>query len=618
MPEALQFPIIDLSFPDRFPIANLIRQGCVDHGFFYLVNHGVDEELISKVFEQSSNFFSLPIEEKMKLVRKNHRGYTALYAEKLDTTLTTEGDSKESFYIGPLADDLNQWPLEGIRSAIVKKHNGDLSPKAAVSPWSAVTKLLSLIALSLKLEEDFFEKVGALIEPLAFIRLLHYPGDFNSTSEEIFGASAHSDYGMVTLLVTDGVPGLQICREKSKQPQVWEDVPSMSGAFIVNIGDMMERWTNGLFRLHSLQILAKTVLWNVWKAVAPSLVHQGTDSTGDPKESFYIGPLTDDLNQWPLEVEVMHHSKLIISAKEIAINTFAATEKCRTLQRYCNACIDHGFFYLVNHGVDEELVNEVFEQSSKFFSLPIEEKMKVIIKNYSGYSPLYAGKLDTTLSTKGDSNEGFYVGQLAGDLNQWPLEGMSAGTKLLSLIALSLKLDEDFFEKVGAFNEPLASLGLLHYPGDLDSSNEEIYGASAHSDFGMLTLLATDGVPGLQICREKSEQPQVWEDVPSMSGAFIVNIGDMMERWTNCLFRSRLHRVLPPRQERYSVTIYPFSSLSIIMPLLFRKVAFFLNPSKDCNVECLESCCSEDCPPRFPPIKALDYLEERLKLTYGL
>ncbi|XP_040954504.1 2-oxoglutarate-Fe(II) type oxidoreductase ppzD isoform X6 [Gossypium hirsutum] len=204
MPDALQFPIIDLSFPDRFSIANLIRQGCVDHGFFYLENHGVDEELISKVFEQSSNFFSLPIEEKMKLVRKNHRGYTALYAEKLDTTLTTEGDSKESFYIGPLADDLNQWPLEedlpSWRSTMETYHQKLLS---------AVTKLLSLIALSLKLEEDFFEKVGALIEPLAFIRLLHYPGDLNSSSEEIFGASAHSDYGMVTLLVTDGVPGLQ-------------------------------------------------------------------------------------------------------------------------------------------------------------------------------------------------------------------------------------------------------------------------------------------------------------------------------------------------------------------------------------------------------------------------
>ncbi|KAG4188491.1 hypothetical protein ERO13_A08G168000v2 [Gossypium hirsutum] len=266
-------------------------------------------------------------------------------------------------------------------------------------------------------------------------------------------------------------------------------------------------------------------------------------------------------------------------------------------------------------------------KSSNFFSFPIEEKMKLAIKNHRGYTALYAEKLDTTLTTKGDSKETFYVGPLADGLNQWSLEEdlpswrstmetyhqkvLSAGTKLLSLIALSLKLDENFFGKVGALNEPLGFIRyyiiqaqiekmmchLMLMLGDLDSSSEEIYGASAHSDYGMITLLMTDGVPGLQICREKSKQPQVWEDVPSISGAFVVNIGDMMERWTNCLFRSTLHRVLPPRQERYSV-------------------AFFMDPGKDCIVECLESCCSEACPPRFPPIKASDYLEERFRLTY--
>ncbi|XP_007039770.2 PREDICTED: probable iron/ascorbate oxidoreductase DDB_G0283291 isoform X2 [Theobroma cacao] len=278
------------------------------------------------------------------------------------------------------------------------------------------------------------------------------------------------------------------------------------------------------------------------------------------------------------------------------------------------ACMDHGFFYLVNHGVEEELLKEVFEQSSKFFSLPVEEKMKLAKKNHRGYTAPYAEKLDTSLNTKGDSKESFYIGPLADNLNQWPLEEdlpswrstmetyhkkvLCAGTRLISLIALALKLDEDFFEKVGALNEPLAFSRMLHYPGDLDSYSEEIYGASAHSDYGMITLLVTDGVPGLQVCREKSKKPQVWEDVPSMNGAFIVNIGDMMERWTNCLFRSTLHRVLPPGQERYSV-------------------AFFINPNKDCIVECLESCCSESCPPRFLPIRCLDYLEERLRLTYG-
>lgn len=125
----------------------------------------------------------------------------------------------------------------------------------------------------------------------------------------------------------------------------------------------------------------------------------------------------------------------------------------------------------------------------------------------------------------------------------------------------------------------------------------ETYGASAHSDYGMVTLLLTDGVPGLQVCRDKSRQPRVWEDVPGIRGAFIVNIGDMMERWTNGLFRSTLHRVMPVGKERYSVV-------------------FFLDPNPDCHVECLESCCSETSPPRFPPILAGDYIKERFRLTY--
>ncbi|XP_028091492.1 gibberellin 2-beta-dioxygenase 8-like isoform X6 [Camellia sinensis] len=115
---------------------------------------------------------------------------------------------------------------------------------------------------------------------------------------------------------------------------------------------------------------------------------------------------------------------------------------------------------------------------------------------------------------------------------------------------------------------------------ELGLSDEEIFGASAHSDYGMITLLATDGVGGLQVCRDKSKQPLVWEDVDHINGALIVNIGGMTERWTNCLFRSTLHRVMSTGRERYSM-------------------AFFLNPSADCVVECLESCCSELTPPRY-------------------
>ncbi|XP_049411697.1 2-oxoglutarate-Fe(II) type oxidoreductase hxnY isoform X2 [Solanum stenotomum] len=303
---------------------------------------------------------------------------------------------------------------------------------------------------------------------------------------------------------------------------------------------------------------------------------------------------------------------------QLPIIDLTSPDPISTARAIRQACVDVGFFYLINHGVDERLFKKVLEQNKKFFSLPLEDKMKLVRRNHRGYTPLYAEKLDTSSTSQGDSKESFYIGSLEGksvvsNLNQWPAEEvlpswrstmedyhrrvLDAGIRLISLIALALDLDEDFFHKAGACDSPNGFLRLLHYPGKLQLSEQVVYGASAHSDYGMLTLLATDGVGGLQVCREKFNRPQIWEDVHHLSGAFIVNIGDMMERWTNCLFRSTLHRVMPTGQERYSM-------------------AFFLDPNPDCVVECLKSCCSDSSPPRFPPIRAGEYLEERLKVTY--
>ncbi|KAI4315225.1 hypothetical protein L6164_028059 [Bauhinia variegata] len=301
----------------------------------------------------------------------------------------------------------------------------------------------------------------------------------------------------------------------------------------------------------------------------------------------------------------------------LPIIDLSSPDRVSTANSIRQACIEFGFFYLVNHGVEKKLLLKVFDESKKFFSLSLEEKMKLARKENRGYSPLYSEKLDPTSASKGDLKEAHNIGPLgdatSDNLNQWPSKEalpswrptmesfywkvVEAGKHLVSLIALSLNLDEDFFEKIGALNKPAAFLRLLHYPGGLEP-DEEVHGASAHSDYGMITLLVTDGVQGLQICKEKFKQPRVWEDVTHLEGAFIVNIGDMMERWTNCLYRSTMHRVMPTGKERYSV-------------------ALFLDPALDCVVECLQSCCSESCPPRFPPIRSGDYLNERFRLTYG-
>lgn len=293
----------------------------------------------------------------------------------------------------------------------------------------------------------------------------------------------------------------------------------------------------------------------------------------------------------------------------------SSSDRISTANSIRQASMDYGFFYLINHGVDEELLQNVFDESRMFFSLPLEEKMKLARKGNLGFAPMYAENLDSSTTSKGDLKETFHIGPLEDDGNQWPSEDLlpswrfvmekyykqvlSTGKRLSTLIALALNLDENFFEKAGgALDRPLGVVRLLHYPGEMGISDEVVYGASAHSDYGMITLLATDGVPGLQVCREKFKQPRIWEDVNHVKGAFIVNLGDMMERWTNCLFRSTLHQVMPTGKERYSI-------------------ALFLDPNEDYIVECLSSCCSESAPPRFPPIRSGEYLRERITAAYS-
>ncbi|XP_057863282.2 2-oxoglutarate-Fe(II) type oxidoreductase hxnY isoform X2 [Cryptomeria japonica] len=246
---------IDLSNPDRQAIAVQIRKACIDCGFFYVINHGVEQKLFDQVFEQSRHFFALPQEEKIKLVlNESHRGYTPYQAEALNPSVQSQGDWKESFYIGPQFSETsgdqknrfygpNQWPSNELlpqwREIMLDYYENVLN---------VGRRLVSLIAVALNLEETFFNKPGMMDEPLAFARLLHYPSKQPNLDHEMIGAAAHSDYGMLTLLSTNGMAGLQICRNKDVKPQNWEDIPPLKGAFVINIGDMLERWSNCLFR----------------------------------------------------------------------------------------------------------------------------------------------------------------------------------------------------------------------------------------------------------------------------------------------------------------------------------------------------------------------------------
>jgi isopenicillin N synthase-like dioxygenase len=278
------------------------------------------------------------------------------------------------------------------------------------------------------------------------------------------------------------------------------------------------------------------------------------------------------------------------------------------------ACRDVGFFYVVNHGVEARLIAEAFAQSHRLFALPLADKRKLAIEKIGGnrgYSGLLHEALDPARGA--DMKEAFNVGfELAPDdpeltagkpfraLNAWPdLPGFretglayfdacaALGARLHRAFARDLGLKPDFF--ADKFDRPMATLRLLHYPAPPRGSDPQT-GAGAHTDYGNLTLLATDDVGGLEV-RTRAGR---WIEAPVVANAFIVNIGDCLMRWTNDVYVSTPHRVVNrSAEERYSI-------------------AFFYDPNPDAMVETIPSCVREAEFTCYPPILAADYLKMRL------
>ncbi|WP_223476507.1 isopenicillin N synthase family dioxygenase [Oricola indica] len=284
------------------------------------------------------------------------------------------------------------------------------------------------------------------------------------------------------------------------------------------------------------------------------------------------------------------------------------------------ACRGIGFFYVTGHGVPSELRQDVFDVAAKFFSSPEEDKRKALFSvatGNRGFIPMKGESLDPSKAP--DLKEAFNIGlDLPADdpeiingamfraLNRWPeMSGFretmlayfnavwSLGCKLHEAFATDLGIPTDFFED--KLDRPLATLRLLHYPERPVALDEEgQLGAGEHTDYGCVTLLATDEVGGLEVRTRDGE----WLSAPYIPDTYVCNIGDCLMRWTNDTYVSTPHRVVsPPGRERYSV-------------------AFFLDPNPEAIVECLPGCATAENPAKYPPIRGDDYLMSRLNPTY--
>lgn len=261
------------------------------------------------------------------------------------------------------------------------------------------------------------------------------------------------------------------------------------------------------------------------------------------------------------------------------------------------ACQKHGFFYVRHHSVPQKLHHAVIEQCRAVFAMPLHKKLEVMVdRNNRGFAPMTKDKPVSLLNTKSSkakpiTKESFFIGReiaegseenegyLQGS-NQWPDTSLCPGFKstigcyfdemwdlglqLTEILIKSLGLDPRELEKAGLTDRPMLLLRLLHYDRTKSEPENGIFAANPHTDYGILTILANDDQPGLQLFMDNE-----WFEVPALEGCFVVNLGDMLERWTGGLYKSTLHRVLNTTgKDRYSVP-------------------FFFEPNVNCRIKSL-------------------------------
>jgi isopenicillin N synthase-like dioxygenase len=268
-----------------------------------------------------------------------------------------------------------------------------------------------------------------------------------------------------------------------------------------------------------------------------------------------------------------------------------------------------GFFAVVGHGIPAAAHAAVFDASHRFFALPQSSKERWHIDGWPlqrGFDPIGWQALDP--GRPPDVKESFYLGVEAIGPNQWPDESLVPGFKaacedyaaameglarrLMRLFEAALGLRAGHFDTF--MRRPTCTTRLLHYPPQPSTAAPGQIGCGAHTDWGALTLLAQDDAGGLQV---QSADGQ-WIDVAPLDSALVVNVGDMMQRWTNDRWRSTMHRVInrASGRDRWSI-------------------AYFFDLDAEASIEPLSSCVSVANPARYAPITAGRHLEDMYRKT---
>ena len=247
-----------------------------------------------------------------------------------------------------------------------------------------------------------------------------------------------------------------------------------------------------------------------------------------------------------------------------------AADRIQAAAALGNAAQQAGFLYVTGHGIDPQIINRLKQRSVEYFAQPVEHKMQDYIglsSNHCGYVPEGEEQfVEGSIDHKEAFDVGFdYVlpeGQRAMlGANRWPvLPGFKQDIKAYydAVFSLSLALFRGFALALGLpenaisqwVNHPPSQLRLIHYPYSKDAPQDRP-GIGAHTDYECFTILLPTA-PGLEVLNGAGQ----WIDVPLVEGAFVINIGDMMEVLSNGTYVATAHRVRKVSEERYSFPMF--------------------------------------------------------------
>jgi isopenicillin N synthase-like dioxygenase len=313
--------------------------------------------------------------------------------------------------------------------------------------------------------------------------------------------------------------------------------------------------------------------------------------------------------------------KLLDEIPSLDLNDFLSedsTQKKKFIDDLGAAYSNIGFIALKNHGLSSADSELLYKSYQDFFALPEEIKLKYFkeeLYGQRGYIP--KGKEHAKGRNTGDLKEFYHIGQelSKGDPdfesypeNIWPEEAAlkevsvkvfktleSAGKSVLSSIALYLDLEEDYFEeKVINGNSILRPIH--YYPiENPDEIPEDAVRAAEHGDINLITLLMGASAEGLQVLRRDGK----WISITALPDQIVVNVGDMLERLTNGVLKSTIHRVVNPPKERMGTSRF--------------SIPFFMHPRSEMDLTCLPECVSSENPKQFTDISAGEFLDQRLR-----